>query len=384
MRPDGANMDGTARYRRWKGVGARVGVLAGALCLIQSVAYAQQPPGGAPAPQPKSGAAAKPAGAAGATAPGAAAAGSKPNLAEAKKQFQTGEAKFKEGDYATSLAAFQASDAIKPTPQNARYIALSQDKLGQYPEAVAAYERFIAEVPANMKKDGEAATARVAEIKALPGKVHVESTPASAQLTVDGRPAASPTPADIDLPPGKHALHIAADGYVSKDQDIEVAYGSKQDVKVELEAVPPPAPPPPPPVAEAPPPPPPETPAPAPRSKVPAFVTGGVALAAAGVGTVFGIMALSDKSDFDKTPTSSKADDGENHALIADMAIGVAITLGITSAVLFFSAEEPAAKPAAKAAPRKVIAAPKAPPVTIRPTPIVTPHGGGAGALIRF
>ncbi|WP_394847954.1 PEGA domain-containing protein [Pendulispora brunnea] len=383
MRPDGANMDGTARYRRWMGVGARVGVLAGAICLIQSAAYAQQPPGGAPAQAKPAATKPAPGGAAGATAPGGAAA-AKPNLAEAKKQYQTGEAKFKEGDYATALAAFQASDAIKASPQNARYIALSQDKLGQYPEAVAAYERFLAEVPANMKKDGEAATARVAEIKALPGKVHVESLPASAQLTVDGKPAASPTPADLDLPPGKHALHVAADGYLAKDQDIEVAYGSKQDVKVELEAVPPPPPPPPAPVAEAPPPPPPETPAPAPRSKVPAFVTGGVALAAAGVGTVFGIMALSDKSDFDKNPTASKADDGENHALIADMAIGVAITLGITSAVLFFSAEEPAAKPAAKAAPRKLVAAPKAPPVTIRPTPIVTPHGGGAGALIRF
>ena len=362
---DGADgLNRTARYRRWFGAGARVGVLAGALCLVQSAAYAQAPPAGAAAPA--SGAAAK------------------PNLAEAKKQYAAGEASFKSGDYASALTSFQSADSIKPTPQNARYIALSQDKLGQYSEAVAAYERFLSEVPPNLKKEGDEATKRVAEIKALPGKVHVESTPAAAQLTVDGAPAQSPTPADLDLAPGKHSIHVAAEGFVAQDKDVEVTYGSKQDVKAELEAV---APPPPPPVAAepAPPPPAPEAPPAAPRSKIPALVTGGIAVAAAGVGTVFGIMALSDKSDYDKHPTSSKADDGENHALIADMAIGVAITLGITSAVLFFSAEEPAAKPAAKAAPHKAVAAaPKAPPITIRPTPIVTPHGGGAGALIRF
>ncbi|WP_394822335.1 PEGA domain-containing protein [Pendulispora albinea] len=360
-------MERTVRHRRWFGIGA----LAGALTLVGpaglGVAHAQQ---AKPAPaQPQAGA--------GPTSPAAVAA-------EAKKNFQAGETKFKAGDFAGALSAFQTSDSLKPTPQGAHYIALSQDKLGQYPEAVAAYERFLSEVPANMKKEGEEATKRVSEIKAMPGKVHVEAAPAAAKITVDGAPTASPAPADLELAPGKHAIHVAADGFVAQDKEVDVTFASKQNVKVELEAAAPPPVAAPVPAAEPPPPAAPETPPPAPRSKVPAFVTGGVALAAAGVGTVFGIMALSDKSDFDKNPTAAKADDGENHALIADMAIGVAITLGITSAVLFFSADEPAAK-AAKAAPNKNVAsAPKPVPVTIRPAPIVTTHGGGAGALIRF
>src|SRR6185369_5513245 len=104
-------------------------------------------------------------------------------------------------------------------------------------------------------------------------------------------------------------------------------------------------------------------------SAVPALVTGGLAVVAAGVGTVFGVMALSDKSDFKKNPTASKADDGENHALIADMAFGVAVTLGVTSAVLFFGSSKSQSGTAAKADPAK---ASKTSAFTITPTPYVT------------
>ena len=67
-----------------------------------------------------------------------------------------------------------------------------------------------------------------------------------------------------------------------------------------------------------------------------------------GIGTAFGVMALNDKSNFNTTPTTATADNGENHALIADMAFGVALTLGVTSAVLFLSKDDSgpaAAKP---------------------------------------
>ena len=123
---------------------------------------------------------------------------------------------------------------------------------------------------------------------------------------------------------------------------VDVEFASTQTISATLDAeaaAPPPPPPPPAPVAAAaapaaapPPPPPPE-----PRSKVPAFITGGLAVIAAGVGTVFGVLALNDKSNFDKNPTTSTADNGDTHALIADMAFGVALTFGVTSAVLFLT-----------------------------------------------
>jgi hypothetical protein len=294
-----------------------------------------------------------------------------------RKLYASGEDKFKKQDYEGALADFTAADAIKAAPQAARYIGLCHDNLKHYKEAVAAYERFLADVPPKMKDQGEEIKKRVEAIKAMPGKVHLESTPAGATVVVDDKPQDKPTPTDLELAPGKHKIKLSADKYEPGEKEVDVEYASKQDVKVELTAKPePPPPPPPPPVAETKPPPPPPPP-PEPRSKLPAYITGGIAVVAAGLGTGFGIAALSDKSDFDKNPTTEKADSSENKALIADMAFGVAITFGVTSAVLFLSDDAPEPAKSTKAKPKPTV-------TKIVPTPIITPHGGGAGASFRF
>jgi hypothetical protein len=130
--------------------------------------------------------------------------------------------------------------------------------------------------------------------------------------------------------------------------------------------------PPPPPPEEAPPPPPP------PRSKVPAYVTLGLAGAGAIVGTIFGAQALSAKSEFESTPTTELADKADRNALIADMSYAVAITFGVTGAVLLFSKDTPEEPKAAstqttKTAPRRAFV-----------TPYVGPTGGGAAAHFTF
>ena len=101
-------------------------------------------------------------------------------------------------------------------------------------------------------------------------------------------------------------------------------------------------------------------------------------------GTVFGIMTLSDKSDFDKNPTTSTADNGDTHALISDMAFGVALTFGVTSAVLFLTKDEAPAQSSAAHKTTTAKADAKKNRVTITPTPVVGPHSGGAGVLLRF
>lgn len=324
------------------------------------------------------------------TKPGTTAAGG--TAQDAKAHYQAGEAKFKAGDFAGALPEFVAADAVKTTPQAQRYIGLCHDNLGHYPDAITAYNNFLANVPPKLAKEGEEIKKRVEVIKAMPGKLHLETSPPGATVTIDGKPSGV-TPTDVDVAPGKHAVHFDLTGYLGADKDADVTFGSKQDVKSDLTAKPVEAPPPapPPPVAQNTAPPPPPTPAPEPpkpHSMVPAIVTGSLAIVAAGVGAVFGIMALGDKSTYDTTPTADTADSGENKALIADMAFGVAITLGVTSAVLFFSKDDDApAKPAAAFPPapgKRATVAHKSKPFSITPTPIVTPHGGGAGALFRF
>jgi hypothetical protein len=355
------------------------GILAGALALSRAGSAAAAPPD-----------AAKP----------DTTAAPKPDLNAAKKLYSDGEKKFKAEDYAGAVADFRAANEIKPTPQAERYLGLCEDKLGHYEEATSWYDKFLVHVPDKMGAQGDELRRRETEIRAMPGKIHIESNPPGAVVTIDGAEQTTHAPLDVDLNPGPHALHFNEDGRLPTDKQLDVTFASAQTVTVDLEAPPPPPepppPPPPPPVAETPPPaalPPPPAPAP-PRSKVPAYITGGLAIVAAGVGTAFGVMALNDKSDFDKNPTSGTADDGDTHALIADMAFGVALTFGVTSAVLLFTKDEPpAVMPSTAggtgtASPRTADAVPERAPrhndVTVTPTPWVGPHGGGAGVMLRF
>jgi hypothetical protein len=309
----------------------------------------------------------------------------KADLAAAKKYYGEGEKKFKAGDYVAAEAEFKAANDIKPTPQAERFIGLCEDRQGHLRVAADWYDKFLTHVPDRMTDQGDEIRKRMAEIKAIPGKVHVESNPAGASVTVDDKPQASPTPMDVELAPGPHTVKLTAPGRLPTTKTIDVAFASTQAVTADLDLEPAAPPPPPPPVAVVPPPPPPAPPPPPPepRSKLPAFVTGGLAIVAAGVGTAFGIMALSDKSDFDKNPTTQTADNGDTHALIADMSFGVALTFGVTSAVLFLTKDEaPAAASSAPPKTRTAKAEPKK--VTVTPTPIVGPHSGGAGVLLRF
>jgi hypothetical protein len=97
------------------------------------------------------------------------------------------------------------------------------------------------------------------------------------------------------------------------------------------------------------------------------------------VGVAFGIVTLNDKSSYDSNPTTSGADNGDTHALITDMAFGVALTFGVTSAVLFLTKDEPAPGPATPAKSSQANVKPR-----VSFTPIVGPHEGGAGLMLRF
>lgn len=319
--------------------------------------------------------------------PGAAAAAGKPDLNAAKKHYGEGDKKYKAGDYAGALEQFKAANDIKPTPQAERYIGMCEDALHHPVEALEWYDKFLAHVPDKLAEQGEEIKKRETELKATPGKVHVDSTPPGASLAVDDKPQSGITPLDVELAPGTHMLKVTAAGHAPASKSIDVAFASTSTVAITLpeEVAPPPQPPSPPPVAqETPPPPPvPPPPPPEPRSKVPAFITGGIAVAAAGVGVAFGIVTLNDHSSYNSNPTTATADSGDTHALITDMAFGVAITFGVTSAVLFLTNDE--APPGAAPPPAKASKAdPKKNRITLVPTPFVGPHEGGAGVLLRF
>jgi PEGA domain len=358
------------------------GVLMGALAVCQAPsARAQRAQGEAPGP--------------------AQGARAKPDLAVAKQHFDDGEAKFRARDYGGAEIDFRIANNIKATPQAERYIGRCLDELGRLQSAAEWYDKFLAHAPDKMAVLADKTRRRLLAIRATPGKVHVESNPVGAAVTIDGKREAEPAPLDVELSPGPHTIGLAAPGRTKLERVIDVAFASAQTVSADLEAEAAPpeaasepvaaeatdeAPPPQAQPAEA------EAgPVEAP-SRIPAYVTGGVAVVAAGVGAIFGVMALNDKATFDSTPSRQNADTRNVHALIADLALGSALALGITSVILFVTSRGPSA-PADKTAkppvvkggsPRKSDAANGATVLTLTAAPMVGPHSGGAALVVRF
>ena len=326
---------------------------------------------------------------------------------EAKKAYKAGEGKFDKADYEGALVCYRLAESYIPGANPKYKIAASLDKLGKVAEAVAGYDAFLAAManpPEDKYKEKIAdAKTRGDALKATPSKVKLTIGPAglpNQKIALDGMPQ---TGTELTVPPGKHTITVSADGYDALTQPIEIGYAETRDVNVTLNKTPEP-------VATAIPTAtatavavatqtatatatapvgPPEQ-----RSNVPAYVTLGLAGAGAIVGGIFGGMALASKGDFDKlaepggggtTKTlTDKADETDRNALIADMSFAVALTFGVTGAVLLLSDSSPAAPAKTGAGPHKTTkkAATTLPRGFI--APYATPQGGGAAARFTF
>jgi len=228
-------------------------------------------------------------------------------------------------------------------------------------EVYVAYELFISNPAAARAGDEKlkAAEDRAAALKStLPATVIVETSPAGAQVKVDGVILPGVTPLEVEMDKGTHRLEFTLAGYDATTVELDAEAGTRVRAPVDLQktqAAPPAA------VAAV---------EPAKnRSKVPAIVTLGLAGAALVSGTIFGILALDSKSKYDSNPSAGLADDTERNALIADMSFGIALTLGITGVVLI-TTDDDGASPAqtAKVQPQK----------RVRFSPYGSPLGAGA------
>jgi hypothetical protein len=326
----------------------------------------------------------------------------KPDLAAAKKHYDDGETKFRAGDYAGAEIDFRIANNIKATPQAERYIGRSLEELGRYAAALEWYEKFLSHVPERMAVLADRTRKRTLAIRAMPGKLHIESKPAGASVTVDGQSENAPTPLDLELAPGTHTVSVSAPGRAKFDKSVDVGFASTQTVSADLEpeaaaplvAAADPQPAEVPAAQEATPqaPPQPEEPTPTPTtptsaSRAPAYVTGGVAVVAAGVGAIFGIMALNDARTFNDTPSTENADTRNLHALIADLALGSALAFGITSTVLFLTTKDPPPPDPSHTTTSYLGGSKRSHPehgLSIGTAPLIGPHTGGASLILRF
>jgi len=304
---------------------------------------------------------------------------------DARDAYAAGEKAYGAGDYTTAFDDFKKAHDLIPTIHAEYWMAMAQSHGTDVAAACDALAAVVASPDAS--KLGEeklsSATSRLDELKKSPATVVVSSTPPGAGVVLDDSPQPGTTPLTLTVPPGSHRLAVALKGYEVYEADLNVKPGQKVDQSVPLTATaPPPAP-----AAAAAPAAASATSTPAttaaapaePHSHLPAYITLGVGAVGAGVGAVFGIQALSAKSDYDKHPTSSGADKAERDALIADMGFAVALTLGITGIVLLTTGDTSTSEVSAHdgTAPRLVKA-------KLDVAPVVTGQIQGAAARLTF
>jgi hypothetical protein len=252
---------------------------------------------------------------------------------------------------------------------------MSLDQLGQVPAALAAFELVLAN-PEKSQLGPEKlanAEARQRALAATPADLVLTTTPPGARVNVSGVDLRAPTPITLKLAPGRHVVRVTLDGYAPQQLELNVTPGAKLTPTLTLVPAANPAA-----TGAAPVPalldPPNDSPPSVPRSPIPGIVTLSIAGASAIVGTIFGIKALSDKQDFDDRPTTNTADDVERNSLIADMAFGVTLTLGITGVVLLVADDPvPDQSQVGSLAPQR-----------LQVSPYVATTGAGASAKLVF
>jgi len=161
---------------------------------------------------------------------------------------------------------------------------------------------------------------------------------ATAKVTLDGVASEESLQGKaISIDPGVHTFRFEIPGEKPIDQQIVVREGEKNrvvSVSWEKADVSPTTPPP-----LTPPPPEPDT----KKSKVPAFVVGGIGVAALGVGTIFTVIATGDFNDLKnscgqtKTCTDDQTSPIKTKVLVADIAFGVGIVAIGTAVVLYIT-----------------------------------------------
>jgi hypothetical protein len=294
---------------------------------------------------------------------------SKETKAAARAAYGAGEAAYQSGDFATAHEKFSEANSLIPNIHAQYWVAMSLAGMGKTAEAYEALSTALDD-PGASRLGAEKITAgqdKLAELEKVPAAVAVTSEPPGATIELDGN-ASGTTPGSVEMPRGKHTLKLSMEGYDPITVDLDVKPGEQSSQELTLQqAAPPPEPEPEPEAAPAPAAP------PEPRSKLPAYITLGVAGASAIVGTIFGLKALSSASDFKDNPTTATADDAERSALISDMAFGVTLTLGITGIVLLTADDE-----------SELSSKHSEPKTRLQVAPYAGPKGGGASARLTF
>lgn len=260
----------------------------------------------------------------------------------AQSLLQEGNQLVGSGDYVEALGKFEEAYKVFPSPKLLLNIGTTQRLLGRSSDAAATYERYLADPEHDPKREAEVKRI-IGEIDAVVSRIKVKVTTPGAGVKVDGKEIGK-GPIDITLrvDPGEHTV-VAEKSFMSADvETVTVKPGEALDLDVE----------------------------PAPpgvvtkteriesgsAQRIAGIVIGSAGIASAGVGAVFGGLAIASNnsakkecSKADPTLCSARGVDlGKSASTKATVSTATLITgagLFTVGTILFFTAPTGKKKP---------------------------------------
>lgn len=243
-------------------------------------------------------------------------------------------------EYEDALSAYRAAYQAYPDPQIYFPIALAEQRLGRFIDALDHYRSLLDEedLPPRLR---EQVKAHLIEVKKNLAAVVFEVVPDGTQVLIDNKKVAeTPMSQPVFIEPGRHTYALTRGGYTPIEGKVDLRPGKEMRKRVELERMPV--------VIESPPP---ERQHVHTRhepraSRVPLWVGLGVtgALAVAGAGT--GIAALRRHSQYRDESLSDKQRNyartrGQELARLTDVLLGGAVVGAAVTAYYYYAVLQP-------------------------------------------
>ena len=212
-------------------------------------------------------------------------------VAQASAHFARGVKLYEEDDFRAAVIEFNRAYELAPNWAVLYDLGQAHYQLREYPSALRSLEKYLEQGGDGIAADRRAQVEReVGELRGRVARVTAVSNVDGADLMLDdaslGR---TPVSEPLVVGEGRHRLTISKPGYVATTRSLDIAGGDQVTIRLDLT----PETPAPPPVRESP-------------SYTPAIVSGAVGVAGIAVGTVFGVLAVSDKSSLSSECSAAK------------------------------------------------------------------------------
>ncbi|MGK4007731.1 tetratricopeptide repeat protein [Sorangium sp. So ce1036] len=159
--------------------------------------------------------------------------------AEAASRFQRGVVLYQEGDFAPALIEFRRAHELAPNYRVLYNIAQVHYMLGEYAEALRAFEQYLEQGGAALKAERRTAVeAEIARLRLRVGTLALTANADGVEIAIDDVPIGkTPLAAPVPVSSGRRRVVASKDGR-SAVRIVEVAGGEHLEIRFDLPARP--------------------------------------------------------------------------------------------------------------------------------------------------